>query len=1125
MASQNLSAAINLRLELLNLPRVHDEESEATADLVHPMLARQRELARRLDERLPPVDRRIENFLIDYLDLPEGTVILPRRTFVLDQAGLARGMSLPAHSDYFQSPTLTSYRLHNGVLHNPASDKRTTAGVFHIAEGGLPIPDDKYAVPREVYATLLRAAFQAPDEMTTLPYTADEPTPAHCWVSILLRPLVCPAVQGFTNEKSMEVRFFAPASLVSNLDFVEGVFGNGGDPYLPENDASLDPIHWTGHSGCVVLAPHLTKLTKKQVGLPHISQATQRQVRDGMCWTEPNELYNNGHAFKLCARDERGVIVTIIADNYYGYCKKEVKTYISFSANLLGSAEEEHSGGALTFPSYRLSPVYHDDSAGDTYTLSDVLARDPDRFSLQPEGYAVDTQFPRHILLPAHPTYDLRSQHITWTNPNGTIGQIKLKANQTYIGPNGYRVELKPLEADPKQWNLIGTHPQGTVCHKPATVSGGGKSEISKDITAAFIYGNVYVADFEKDMAAVSEILNKDFTDRFADPARRGQDTRPILSPQRSDGSVIKLLTEATDYTDAYNAWVRAIPSHVKELVYVVKRFYDPTWGDDWISHFSVGIINGRPGNSLRLDGVNVAVNTLRVGFEPDGSWRIFGLRYDFSPSVKVQTEDDITASVVAPGHVLGEGEERSRKFVQNCEWLLFQRPDDAVIRGYDKQAERDIACANTFLSNFEPLTSKDAQDMLDDAIGFTQFSPPMQDLIREAASTDHPTYFVSSANSRLVNGAPSKNPRYLQPRPDLANPDATAAADVASRLFHKVSMTDPFRLPVDIVAAGRRNNIKEGDFPALCCYNPLHYMELPELFMEFISSMTGKSPSTTGAGSEGAMTKGPFNAMPMIFDLNAAFVGFALCGYDGWLSSAGVIGPKVRVDHDISLLIPELFSRMSETERDAHRLIEEGALERVKDFEIDGHTVMASRLGYRMTSHFAVQYFGRIFMHPSVVFTEAMLRPETQGLEEFAESVDTIVATHARVAQAYIDDGTISYACPPLKALLEIMANGTSAEGWTLTSPEFRALFTAEAVLGSQWYAERLDAKQTMDVRRAEFSLASLDHFMSQANNAEVVARLDMEQRRLEIQGWHDRWMSQTYRDYLVGTLGVQPL
>jgi hypothetical protein len=38
----------------------------------------------------------------------------------------------------------------------------------------------------------------------------------------------------------MEIRFFAPGNLVSNLDFVESIFGNAGDPFLPENDAGLD---------------------------------------------------------------------------------------------------------------------------------------------------------------------------------------------------------------------------------------------------------------------------------------------------------------------------------------------------------------------------------------------------------------------------------------------------------------------------------------------------------------------------------------------------------------------------------------------------------------------------------------------------------------------------------------------------------------------------------------------------------------------------------------------------------------------------------------------------------------------------------------------------------------------
>ena len=34
----------------------------------------------------------------------------------------------------------------------------------------------------------------------------------------------------YPARKRMEIRFFAPGSLVSNLDFVESIFGNAGDP-------------------------------------------------------------------------------------------------------------------------------------------------------------------------------------------------------------------------------------------------------------------------------------------------------------------------------------------------------------------------------------------------------------------------------------------------------------------------------------------------------------------------------------------------------------------------------------------------------------------------------------------------------------------------------------------------------------------------------------------------------------------------------------------------------------------------------------------------------------------------------------------------------------------------------
>ena len=141
---------------------------------------------------------------------------------------------------------------------------------------------------------------------------------------------------------------FCARSLASNLDFVETIFGNAYHN-LAGNDAALDIEHWTGHTGCVILAPQLTALKKKDLGLSHFNDATERQRHDGMCWTDENELYNDGNAFKISCRDERGVVVTLIADNYYGYSKKEIKTQISYSANLYGLVEEEHAGGAIAF--------------------------------------------------------------------------------------------------------------------------------------------------------------------------------------------------------------------------------------------------------------------------------------------------------------------------------------------------------------------------------------------------------------------------------------------------------------------------------------------------------------------------------------------------------------------------------------------------------------------------------------------------------------------------------------------------------------------------------------------------------------------------------------------------------
>jgi phosphoenolpyruvate carboxykinase (diphosphate) len=1119
---------INLKLASLGCATVANDSDTEFQEMAAALLLHHRETDRLLADYLCPADQRIQSFLNEYFRGVRVPVKLPGQTFVLDRHGLARALSLPPNRDYFHSDIVSSYRVRQGVLHNPKSDRRTTKGIFHIAEGGLPIPADKLGVPKAVFARMLQLALTPPRELLRLPFTAAQKEQAECFVSLLLRPIVCPGAPGFTSQKTMEIRFFAPGNLVSNLDFVESIFGNAGDPFLPENDAGLDVEHWTNHTGCVILAPHLVTVTKKAAGLPHWDNATERQRKDSMCWKKPGELYNDGGAFKLACRDERGVMITIIADNYFGYCKKEVKTQISYSANLFGLCEEEHAGGALVYASYDLGEEFSGDlhvrRSGHSFT--EVMRLFSDAVEMKPEGYAVDKKFPEIFYVPEDVHFDLHKQTVSWSDAEGEH-HVGLLPTRTYVRPSGYKVRMEKPPGG-RIWRLVGTVAEGTVCHKPCTVSGGGKSEISKPITDAIITGPVFVAQFKKDFDRVSELINRDYSTRFKD--RQKTDDRPILSPERSLGSVIKLLTPSTrDYTWAYNSWLKSIPQYVKELVFVVKRFYKPEWGDDWRRHFSVDTINGTPGNELKFDTRKMMTTYLRVGFEDDGAWRTFGMRKDFHPAVKLALEDDISASVVVPAHALknfsSDGRNSAVKFVSNCEYRLFQRPDDAIHRGYDVQTEADYARTGNFFSNYEPLTSADARKLIEESIGFDKFTEPMQELIRAAAASERPAYFVSSAHPRVVDGRPSKNPRYLQDRPDLLHPQDVHLAEMATRLHRRIPLGQPVHTPVNAVLPGRRNNPPDpaSSIRSLAVYNPIHFMELPELFTEFICSLTGKSPSTTGAGSEGALTKGPFNALLPILDLNNALVSYLLTGHHGFVTSAGYIGPNVRVDHDISLLIPEVWCRMSAEERDPGFLIAEGYLEKCQDFTHLGRKVLASRLGYRITQRFVRAFFGRLFNHPHAVFPDEMLRPELQDIDVFVDGMDNIVSTQQQVAQQYFEDGSIDAACPPLRALLHIMRHG-QFEGQELGHPEIRALFTREHLRASDWYAARLKTKQDADVQLWQRHVAYLETFLTRTHYADEAERLGIKGRLAHAKQNLAFASRRGYLKHLHGSLGTDP-
>jgi hypothetical protein len=235
-------------------------------------------------------------------------------------------------------------------------------------------------------------------------------------------------------------------------------------------------------------------------------------------------------------------------------------------------------------------------------------------------------------------------------------------------------------------------------------------------------------------------------------------------------------------------------------------------------------------------------------------------------------------------------------------------------------------------------------------------------------------------------------------------------------------------------------------------------------------------------------------------------------------------VGPHLRVDHDVSLIVPEVWCRMSAEERDPKFLIANLFLEKCADFEQNEKKVLASRLGWRINGRFVHHFFGRMFNHPHAVFTEAMLKPELQDKNIFADGLDNIIATQKRVARMYFDDGSVAQACPPLKALLHIMLND-QFEGKGLDDAAFRKLFTRESLLASGWYAARLKAKQNVDRALWKRHVEYLNAFLHKPSHADVAENMKIADRLTQARKMLDQVESQNYLKKLVGTLGAEPV
>jgi hypothetical protein len=135
---------------------------------------------------------------------------------------------------------------------------------------------------------------------------------------------------------------------------------------------------------------------------------------------------------------------------------------------------------------------------------------------------------------------------------------------------------------------------------------------------------------------------------------------------------------------------------------------------------------------------------------------------------------------------------------------------------------------------------------------------------------------------------------------------------------------------------------------------------------------------------------------------------------------------------------------------------------------------------------------------------------------------VEAIVEAQKHVAEDYFSDGSVAQACPPLRALLHIMAKG-SYEGKGPAHPDVRALFNRENLLKSDWYKARLSAQQKKDivlwrshVKRMETAVASFP--------LADFPRLAVEKKLAHARKMLEDVQTPAYLASLIGTLGLDP-
>ena len=376
-----------------------------------------------------------------------------------------------------------------------------------------------------------------------LPFTANWPEPVETMVSLLLRPLVCPAVPKVSPEKRMEIRFFVPGGLVSNLDFVESIFGNAGDPYLPANDAGarrgrLDRPQRLRHPRA---APHAAA-ARRTLGLPHVSRATEAERAAGMCWADEGELYNDGRPFKITSRGHRRrdghdpgrQLLRVLQEGSEDPDRLQREPVRAGR----GGARGRRAGVRHLQPGRPLRAGPGADREREPPVRRGAARCSASGRRFHASGYATDCDLSRDPLH-AGGHGDRRppaGHHLDQRRP-GAAPQAPARPDlhppERLQGPHGQAPRGAELAA-------VGTVPEGAFCHKPCTVSGGGKSEISKSLVDAVLPGSFYVRQLRRGHGRWSRRSSSATTTTLACPSsarasarRRARSCRPSARSAR----------------------------------------------------------------------------------------------------------------------------------------------------------------------------------------------------------------------------------------------------------------------------------------------------------------------------------------------------------------------------------------------------------------------------------------------------------------------------------------------------------------------------------------------------------------------------------------------------------------